>query len=160
DTDNDGLPDDWETEFGLNPNDANGDNGANGDPDRDGMTNLQEYLAGTHPKGVTSLTRYFAEGSNSPTFFDTTIDLANPGTVDAHVLLRFLKADGTVIPQFYLVPAQRHLTVATSTIGSMAGTDFSTVIETDQQIVAERTMVWTPEDHYGSHTETAVLAPS
>ncbi len=41
DDDNDGLPDWWEALYGnLNPND---------DDDDDGMTNYQEFLAGTHP---------------------------------------------------------------------------------------------------------------
>jgi hypothetical protein len=49
DTDGDGLPDAWETQYGLNPNDATGTNGASGDPDGDGRTNLQEYIIGTNP---------------------------------------------------------------------------------------------------------------
>jgi hypothetical protein len=40
DSDNDGMPDDWETTRGLNPKLA--DN--NGDRDGDGYTNLEEYL--------------------------------------------------------------------------------------------------------------------
>jgi hypothetical protein len=40
DTDDDGLPDAWETERGLNPNVANN----NGDFDNDGYTDLEEYL--------------------------------------------------------------------------------------------------------------------
>ncbi len=40
DTDGDGLPDAWEIEHGLNPNVANN----NGDFDRDGYTDLEEYL--------------------------------------------------------------------------------------------------------------------
>ena len=45
DSDNDGLPDGWEWMYGLNPNDGSsiGGDGATGDPDGDGMTNLQEY---------------------------------------------------------------------------------------------------------------------
>jgi pectate lyase len=40
DTDNDGMPDAWETAHGLNPSAA--DN--NGDADADGYTNLEEYI--------------------------------------------------------------------------------------------------------------------
>lgn len=45
DTDKDGLPDWWETMFGLNPNSLEGDfSDANADDDEDGFTNLEEYL--------------------------------------------------------------------------------------------------------------------
>jgi hypothetical protein len=49
DSDGDGLPDDWELAHALNPNSAVGNDGANGNPDGDDFTNLQEYLAGTDP---------------------------------------------------------------------------------------------------------------
>jgi hypothetical protein len=54
DSDGDGLPDDWELANGLNPHSAVGNDGANGDPDGDGFTNLQEYLAGTDPRNPQS----------------------------------------------------------------------------------------------------------
>jgi pectate lyase len=41
DTDQDGMPDAWETQHGLNPNDAAD---RNGDFDNDGYTNLEEFL--------------------------------------------------------------------------------------------------------------------
>lgn len=50
DTDNDGLPDDWEIAHQLDPLSAIGDNGAQGDPDHDGFTNLQEFQGGTDPR--------------------------------------------------------------------------------------------------------------
>jgi pectate lyase len=46
DTDGDGMPDEWEIRFGLNPNDArDGNLDANGD----GYTNIEEYLNNTVP---------------------------------------------------------------------------------------------------------------
>ena len=45
DDDNDGMPDDWEDQYGLNPliDDANDD------PDEDGWSNLKEFKYGTDP---------------------------------------------------------------------------------------------------------------
>jgi hypothetical protein len=47
DWDNDGLENQWEIDNGLDPHSAIGTNGASGDRDGDGMSNEDEYLAGT-----------------------------------------------------------------------------------------------------------------
>jgi len=54
DADGDRLPDAWEMAHGLDPTRPDGDYGPNGDPDGDGMTNLDEYVAGTHPRDPAS----------------------------------------------------------------------------------------------------------
>ena len=48
DSDSDGMPDAWETKYGLNPNDASD---ATSDQDNDGVSALDEFLAGTIPSG-------------------------------------------------------------------------------------------------------------
>jgi len=46
DSDHDGMPDEWEKKYGLDPNDPSD---AAKDLDGDGYTNLEEYLNGTDP---------------------------------------------------------------------------------------------------------------
>ena len=52
DSDSDGMPDAWETKYGLNPNDASD---ATSDIDNDGVSALDEFLAGTIPSGSIDL---------------------------------------------------------------------------------------------------------
>ena len=46
DIDNDGMPNDWEKKYGLDPEDSSD---ADIDKDNDGLTNIEEYKAGTNP---------------------------------------------------------------------------------------------------------------
>jgi uncharacterized repeat protein (TIGR03803 family) len=157
DSESDGLPNLWETAYGLDPFDATGGNGAAGDPDGDGRTNAQELADGTHPRGV--LTRYFAEGATG-SFFRTRFDIGNPnGGQPASVLLRFLTDTGQRILHDVVVPPGDHVAVDPSTIAGLANATFSTVVEADTVVAVDRTMSWDPSG-YGSHLETGVVAPA
>lgn len=66
DFDQDQLPDDWETAYGF---DTNSMNNAPLDPDGDGSTNLQEYLAGTDPLDLESSLALRPAGNEPGAFF-------------------------------------------------------------------------------------------
>ena len=59
DADHDGMDDDWERLDGLDPASATD---ADRDPDNDGASNLQEFLAGTDPHNPSSLLRLAIAG--------------------------------------------------------------------------------------------------
>ncbi len=50
DSDNDLLPDGWETQYNLNPNSSTGIDGQTGDPDNDGVDNFREWQHLTNPR--------------------------------------------------------------------------------------------------------------
>lgn len=155
DTDGDGLPDQWETDFGLDPASAVGANGANGDPDGDGRTNAQELAAGTHPRGTT--TRYLAEGATGA-FFRTRIALANPTSSVSRVLLRFLRSDGTTASRTLALGSLQRATVDADTVPGLEAAEFATIVEADSLVLVDRTMTWDASG-YGSHADASVERP-
>lgn len=65
DTDGDGIPDGWETAHGLDPDNPSD---ATADPDADGASNYQEYVAGTHPRDSSSVLRVISSTKNDGVF--------------------------------------------------------------------------------------------
>ncbi len=82
DSDGDGMPDGWESNFGLDPT---LDDSAN-DPDADGLTNIQEYQNGTNPFNDHTDSDNLADGeevnthSTDPTKQDTDCGGENDGS--------------------------------------------------------------------------------
>lgn len=155
DGDGDGLPDAWELQYGLS-HDSTGTAQGAADSDKDGKSNLQEFRDGTHPRGF--YTRYFAEGATGG-FFATSLALLNVNPTAATVLLRFQKGDGTTATEFLSIDGLTRRTVDVGALAGMSTVEFSTVIESDEGVVADRTLTWDVSG-YGSHAETSLPAPA
>jgi hypothetical protein len=153
DTDEDGLPNDWETRYGLDPNDGSGGNGRTGDPDGDGVNNETELAEGSHPRGF--VITYLAEGATG-TFFRTRLAIANPAATPALVLTRFQTGTGTTVPLYTSIPAHTRTTIDVQDVAGLSSADFATLIEADVQVVADRTMTWDTNE-FGSHAERGIL---
>jgi hypothetical protein len=98
DADGDGLPDGWEFTHELafiGASGAVGDNGAFGDPDLDGYTNMQEWKAGTDPRDAGSRPNTGAVPASDPRVAATGFIPAN--WVMATGQLDGFGADGVVV---------------------------------------------------------------
>ena len=153
DADNDQMDDVWETAFGLDP--AVADGGL--DKDGDGITNLAEHEAGTHPNGLVK--RYLAEGAVNA-FFTTRIALFNPNDQPEIVLAALPGHERPAVARtssrWLRKSARPSMLTATANVPE---NDFSTVIESDRTVVVDRTMTWDATT-YGAHAETALEAPA
>jgi hypothetical protein len=102
--------------------------------------------------------RYLAEGVGNA-FFDTEVALFNPGSVHATAVLR-LQPEGSGERTWPVrVPIDARRTISPAVFESLTSAPFSTLIESDAPIVADRTVRWDASG-YGAHAETAVDAPA
>jgi hypothetical protein len=102
-------------------------------------------------------TRYFAEGATG-SLFTTEIALLNATGIPTDAIVTFQTPDGTTVPVPLSLNALDRRTVNPGTIPGLEDTALSTVIESTQPIIADRTMRWDGRG-YGSHTETSVASP-
>ena len=104
---------------------------------------------------------YFAEGASSG-LFDCYFALVNPSeTTTADVTLAYLPVRlVSRSPHTLPIPPRTRRTVDVKTVPGMAfAPGFSTIIESNVEVVADRTMTWDASG-YGSHAETAIEAPA
>jgi hypothetical protein len=102
--------------------------------------------------------RYLAEGVQTADM-NTRLALANPQSVDANVVLTFADASGRTSRLPVIVPARARRTVDLSTIPALAGTTFSTLLESDVPVALDRLVSWDARGVSAS-LEAAVDQPS
>ena len=109
DSDNDGMPDAWEQEYGL----VVGVNDSGDDADNDGLSNLEEYLAGTIPTLATSR---LAMRIATPAGNEVTLQFNAVSNKSYSVLYRNSLSTGgwMLLQDFPAVPTNRTIVVTTN----------------------------------------------
>jgi hypothetical protein len=122
------------------------------------FTNLQgDEVASFFIAEVGTFTRYFAEGATSG-FFDTEIALLNATGQPATATVRFQRpVPAPEVTETVSLSGLQRVTVNPKLLG-LTVAEFSTVIESTQPIIADRTMTWDARG-YGSHAETSIGRP-
>lgn len=145
DSNSNGLPDQWEA--------ANSVSNPGEDTDNDGLTNLQEYQAGTNP--LISNVWNLSEGATG--FFVQRLALSNPDGAAADVSIKYLRSGGKPpVTRDYTVLPYGRLTINVNDIAGFATEDVSAVIQSvSGGVLAERTMFW-GDGFYGGHTGKAI----
>ncbi len=161
DSDADGLPDAWEIEFGLDPQNAND---AFTDLDNDGLTNLEEFAAQTDPNDADSDSDGMPDGwevdhdLNPNDYADASLDADNDGVSN---LNEYLSATDTEAPVISLITeitlnAQGPLTaVPTTNISASDNVNGSIVVvnQGKSHLPPGRHLInWLAEDSAGNRT--------
>jgi Zn-dependent metalloprotease len=172
DTDGDGVTDNVDSCVGV----ANTDQAdADGDGLGDACDNCPTTANGPGwPLGITvasqadadadttgdacDVPRFLAEGATSA-FFDTRLALLNPTPAAQRVVVRLERADGTSVAAEQTVPPASRVTIDPKTLAGADTAEFSTTVESAGPVLVDRTMSWDATG-YGSHMETALLAPA
>jgi hypothetical protein len=98
---------------------------------------------------------FFSEGAANA-FFNTNLSLMNPDpSATANALLIFQKADGGTANQPVTVPPLTRRTILADSLPGLANAEFSTVVQSDRLLVANRLMEWDVTG-LGSHLERSI----
>ncbi|AMY09923.1 IPT/TIG domain protein [Luteitalea pratensis] len=98
------------------------------------------YAGGTGASGVTAPAKRWILAEGAAGVFETFILIANPSAARAAVTVRYLKGDGASVAESTTIEPGNRATLWPSANPALAGQGFSTVVESDQPVVAERAM--------------------
>jgi hypothetical protein len=145
DRDGDGLPDEWEDNYSLV------NEGASGDPDQDGVSNIDEFRANTHPRG--RYLRAFTEGSYGEqqslvTCFVLKSVPADRSGIDSAIRVRAIGDDGRTSDQFFKTGGNTRVCPLGERAGGVAARIVSVQIESADEIAVERVSYERGEDSW------------
>ncbi len=100
---------------------------------------------------------YFAEGATTSPFH-TWVLIQNPNPVPAYARVSYLLENGTAVPQDLLLPPNSRTSLFVNQI--LPNAAFSTRIDSDQPLIAERAMYRFPGNAATAVTGTATPAPN
>jgi hypothetical protein len=103
--------------------------------------------------------RYFAEGATG-NVFTTRLALLNVGSTATSAHFSHQTGSGAVVVHDVPVPTLSRVTVDSASVPGLASAEFSTLVESDQPLIVDRTMYWSGSSAYGAHAETAIESPS
>ncbi|MPZ17152.1 MAG: hypothetical protein GEV06_04460 [Luteitalea sp.] len=159
DSDGDGMSDEDEINYGLDPNDPTD---AQEDPDGDGIPNIDEVNGDppSHPRGF--FVQYLAEGAIG--FFNTQVGIFNPnGSVPERVLVTLFPEpphEAVGLP-FMLDPMGRQTIDVGAELADLPPTGVSIRVESDEPVSTMRQMLWdNPTTPYGGTLESGSPMPS
>jgi len=154
DCDGDGMSNEDELRYGLDPCNATDDDGPDGDPDGDGIPNIDEIdgEVPSHPRGF--FVQHFAEGAVG-TFFQTDVGFFNASREEgANVLVTVIPEAGLpAASRWHTVEPLKRVTVDLEAALPGQSTGAATRIESDQPIAGIRQMLW-DSTNYGSALES------
>jgi len=118
-------------------------------------------VAGATPAVAQTYRRwYLAEGAANG-FFNETILIGNPNAAEAHVTIRLLpQGQPPFAPQTLTVPATGRGTFDVNAVAGLPPGAVSAIVESDVDVVVERSMTWPGAARRGGHNSGGVLAPA
>jgi lysophospholipase L1-like esterase len=119
------------------------------------------WMAGVQPAAAQNYRRwYLAEGAAN-SFFNETILIGNPNAADANVTIRLLpEGQPPFAPQQIVVKGTSRYTFNVNSVTGLPQGAVSAIVESDQDVVVERSMTWPGAAQRGGHNSGGVLAPA
>ena len=116
------------------------------------------YTSSSTSQSTATFTRYLAEGVQTEQM-NTQLAIANPQDTDAQATLTFETAAGEQTQLAVDVPARSRRTVDAASVPELAGTSFSTKLESNQELALDR-LISLNADGAAASLESAVDQPA